>query len=385
MSESYTRDNYSPSVLPGGLHKDVQAIVTGAVGVGWTVHVKHISATLQAPHPHEDQTIRFSASAPPKNLNSIKRKIAHYADPALLPTVAEPVKEPVAVTAEPKESIMAEETRQSRLQRITEARAKRKAEAEAERQRADTERKQKVTAIIKAEAEAAETESGPDAKFEFSEPTPSQWRTTRKAVVTEPKPDRYVVSEEPMIALAGGQRTTGEDEVVDREWGYESETTNERLWSDGSVDYTCRQPGCDFSTPHRTGSRGHWRMHVERGEATPIGSRTRTTGTFVVERQGDLWVRAGSPRKRRPPVAKKQERPTLTDEQIVSQIRTLVGGDDLAARLIDYEDKVIPDLKSQLANAEARASAAEAAAARITSEWEALSDLIATKMKGESA
>ena len=90
MSTSYTHENYTPSVLPNGLHQDFRDAVLVAVGLGWKVHVAGMRVTIQAPKPNEKQTIKFSASAAPKNMNSVKRKISKYANPLLMPDVDNP-------------------------------------------------------------------------------------------------------------------------------------------------------------------------------------------------------------------------------------------------------------------------------------------------------
>lgn len=78
---------------------------------------------------------------------------------------------------------------------------------------------------------------------------------------------RTVVSEAPMLAHRGQGK------------GYPSVTTNERKWSDGSIDYTCRSEGCDFASLDRRGVGPHWRSHVSRGEEQPAGVPTMTVDT----------------------------------------------------------------------------------------------------------
>lgn len=67
--------------------------------------------------------------------------------------------------------------------------------------------------------------------------------------------DRKLLSVAPMVA----RRAQGR--------GYPSETTNERRWSDGTVDYSCRFLGCDYTALSRKSVGSHWRTHVLAGEA----------------------------------------------------------------------------------------------------------------------
>jgi hypothetical protein len=62
-----------------------------------------------------------------------------------------------------------------------------------------------------------------------------------------------LISETPMIAHSGQGK------------GYPSETTIERRWSDGTLDYQCAK--CDFTSTLRHGVRSHWQVHVREDEA----------------------------------------------------------------------------------------------------------------------
>jgi hypothetical protein len=65
-----------------------------------------------------------------------------------------------------------------------------------------------------------------------------------------------LLSEEPMIAHSGQGK------------GYPSETTVERKWSDGSIDYQCAK--CDFTSTLRHGVRSHWQVHIREDEANRV-------------------------------------------------------------------------------------------------------------------
>lgn len=69
------------------------------------------------------------------------------------------------------------------------------------------------------------------------EPEPEQPQKT---------PPRTLVSRAPMIAKEGGGR------------GYESETTNELRWSDGTMTYRCRYKGCTYESGERLGPSRHY-------------------------------------------------------------------------------------------------------------------------------
>jgi hypothetical protein len=64
-------------------------------------------------------------------------------------------------------------------------------------------------------------------------------------------------TEEPMIVWASPRS------------GYPSSTTLQRTYDDGTVEFACAFPECEFTTPSRLGVRGHWNGHVRRGEAEP--------------------------------------------------------------------------------------------------------------------
>ena len=71
-------------------------------------------------------------------------------------------------------------------------------------------------------------------------------------------PDRHIVSSEPMLCAKHNGKA------------YYSETTKERVWSDGSKDYVCSHAGCTRSSDSRHSIRAHYRDHVKRGEAEPL-------------------------------------------------------------------------------------------------------------------
>jgi hypothetical protein len=221
MSETYTRDNFSPDVVPSRLRADAKALIAEAVDVGWAAHVQSgHGVSLEAPPPNDSasdnpQFIKFSTTerAGAKNMASIRRKVLRFADPEL---------------SLDKRDADAEKAR--RVREREERKAFAKAERKAQRERA----KQKESTPVIAEA-------------------------LRDAVESK---GRYIVSEKPIVVASGGASLKG----------YTSESTIERSWSDGSVDYACAVEGCDFTSESRLGpSRGHRRWHVGRGDVAARG------------------------------------------------------------------------------------------------------------------
>jgi hypothetical protein len=65
---------------------------------------------------------------------------------------------------------------------------------------------------------------------------------------------RRIIKQGPMLAKASEGK------------GYHSEVSIERHWSDGSTDYACSYPKCDYTTENRLSVRGHWQVHIKAGE-----------------------------------------------------------------------------------------------------------------------
>lgn len=93
---------------------------------------------------------------------------------------------------------------------------------------------------------------------------------TKPEPVAEPEPEPApepamptptVVKEHPARAIKGTNSGGGAQT-------YESQTTLERTWSDGTVDYPCRWKGCDYVGPSLRSTSNHYRTH-ERGVEIP--------------------------------------------------------------------------------------------------------------------
>jgi len=323
MTKRYTRDNYRSNVLPKGLHKDcVDAITVAVMGFDWTVEVKHIRAVLRAPEPHTDQSIPFSASAPPTNMNSIKRKVETYGK------------------AVPKVSKESADGFKAEQQRRREDRLRKEAEVHSEAELA-----------VKRAAENYEKSKG---------------------IV---RPDqRTLLSALPLVVTDSGRT-------------YDSDSTIERKWSNGDVDYACAVPGCKFTSESKYGpGRGHRKIHVAKGEV--VKGRSRATHKPEVKPDAVKWEEPKPAKK----TAKKDgltdaEVKVLADdknppkaglakdaEAMVAAIRSVLDDGES-----DRQAKEIAALKEKIAALEVRATEAETERDRLTSERSALRDLLDDK------
>lgn len=215
MATVYTSATFSKDVVPNGLPREAVDLCHGAVAVGWKAQVKRMQVTLIAPDGHH--TITLSASNRNIPYQRHKATIAKYASPLLIGgNSSDEAVEALVATSRTAERIASDK------------RAVREAADHREIEQAKKVSDPETPATLIAEDE----EGHPDA----------------------PSFGRHVVSESPMMA----HRSQG--------IGYLSPTTNERRWSDGTVDYTCRSEGCDFDSKERLSVGRHWRKHVRAGE-----------------------------------------------------------------------------------------------------------------------
>jgi len=188
----------------------------------------------------------------------------------------------------------------------------------------------------------------------------AKWASAAMPALLASDSEVTIVSEKPWMARMGTSRRHATTDL------YESETTIEVTWSDGTTSYRCSLAGCDFEAdkPHSVAS--HYRGHVRSGEAEPVTKRRvavaadvpiapesigsaypgksvayepsdrlidalsewlNSRGIDTVEQAAKnalLWLHErpdlGDPEDR--------EREPLTDTQIVERIRRLVGGRD---------------------------------------------------------
>lgn len=442
MSTRYTRDDYTPDVLPKGLHKDVVDAITIAVAVGWTVEVKHIRAILRAPAPNEHQSIPFSASAPPGNMQSIARKIDKYANPLLRfdsdpkrvkgaahritaeHERAEDARANKKAEAEAKKAAKEKEKAERLEQRRAEAAAKREAALRAEAERKTEMELAAERALAEKEAKAKNAASGFKAeqerrRAERGDTNPrglDEAASEGKAKVEQAEnSDRFITHEGPMIA----RRAQGK--------GYLSETTIERQWSDGTADFKCAYPECTdgpdggpFISAHRLGIRGHWLKHVNAGEVQKMGAipeakveippyepayerkqytprvdRVRALKRVLLDaiEKGLDWsdpdaaaetlaaeALAWSHEQSSSGSGLAAEREPLSAEQMLERIRTMLdNGEYLRQR------DEIADLRTQMAEMGNRLDEVESERDRLKDERAALRDLLADEGKKEAA
>lgn len=242
MSATYTIADYDSSVLPGGLHKDVGLMVHGALAVGWKLRVKGMIIRLIS--PNGQKTITVSASNKNIPYARYKKMISEHANPLLVPATDE--------RAMDYADTMIQHERQVAKKR--------------EEERVGT---QIETAMMEAVEKVEEVSSR---------------KPTRPPLKERTQATRYVESETQMMAHRGQRR------------GYLSPTTNERKWSDGTVDFTCRSEGCDFSSESRGGISRHWRSHVSRGEEQ---AGLTSEQTYVTPPHEPIYNMSYTPRRER--------------------------------------------------------------------------------------
>ena len=261
MATTYDASTFDMSVLPGGLHRDAQALVHGALALGWKIMVKQIMVRLIS--PDGEHIITISASNKNIPYERYKREIHKYANPLLIPKNDKQV-HAVATDAVKAENAVIAKRKEREAQKRAESeqrKAARKAKVSGQKP-AMAEAMERAMREVPAEAIAYDEEGHPDA----------------------PGFGRYVVSEVPMMAHRGQGK------------GYPSPTTNERTWSDGTVDYTCRSEGCDFSVEKRMGVGSHWRSHVARGEEQPA---PKPKETYVTPPHEPAYTHGYTPRRER--------------------------------------------------------------------------------------
>lgn len=327
MPIKMNRDNYDPRDLPSGLSKQTRETIDLAIECGWEVLVANRGhVTLYAPAPNDHVTFGISVKKADRGPVNIVRNRIRR---------------------------LGDDTYQSLIAH---------GRPVTEDQRRPIEKKAAPEPKKKAVKKAA-----PKPKPTVEQPEP-EVRT----------PVRTVVSVQPLIAYDSETK------------GYLSETTNVRSWSDGTQDFTCRAPGCEFSTEHRRGIRGHWAMHVRNGEVEAVGRKPRGLMIDIPPHEPAWKVNTG-PRLARikalaefirsldlPKIEPEDlahlmlswvaeqsnsgtglagEREPLTPEQILERIRALVdGGEYLRQR-----DEMAA-LREQVAALEERATQAESEA-----------------------
>jgi hypothetical protein len=230
-----------------------------------------------------------------------------------------------------------------------------------------------------------------------------------------------VVSRRPWLARQG---TSRKDATADL---YESHAVIEVTWDDGSLSYECAKDGCDYTSANPRSVSSHFRAHVRAGETEPVGSLPRPSvakdvpidpasigngyggkskeyepterlvralahfleaaGTSDVTALAFAALKWAHERPDLEDIEGRGSREPLTDGQILSRIRLLVGGRDPeteealrnALATVDrlqvaYAEEVgkVAVLEQRLADSEATAQTWEDVAMRETQRADSL-------------
>ena len=237
--DTYTHENYSPSVLPAKYSKDIKELVANAVDLGWTLHVANDAGIYIMSHDGLKKR-HFNPSKKSGPITRMKREVIKHADPARVAAINERLDQ----------------------REVEQFEAKKKAA------RAVRPTPPKVTP--RDVQQLAEKFNGPE--HPVVEPT-------------APEPERWIVSERPHLSHRSAARGTKPGKV------YESHAILQREWSDGTVDYRCRV--CEFSSAKPLSIRGHWALHVRAGEAPKFDPAK------VVELDDPSYVAPVGPRRTR--------------------------------------------------------------------------------------
>lgn len=217
------------------------------------------------------------------------------------------------------------------------------------------------------------------------------------AVPTLEAPTATVVSEHPWMARRGSSAHEGRH--------YESAAVIERKWSDGSTDYRCSWPGCDFSAPapisvsrHYGRSKDHMPRDpgdVVRGPAYEWTPRSQSKADRLAREIAKAWslvpmdVAADKDafiQKMAEQIIREREQrhevhdgdtetgggEPLTPEQVIERIRRLVDSGAYMARVEEAEQlrSELRDVQAQLQRSEANALAVVEAATKGAEELE---------------
>lgn len=206
---TYNIDNYDDSVLPGTFSKDLRELIDIAVSLGWKVITSSRQVVTLRSYDDVKSTRIGVSNSKNLDLNRMRRGIMKHADPQYLDAAREALKHGTAKTPLGKVPLSAVVPKE-----VVEGLEHMKEELE--------------------EAQKDEPEA-PSVKPD-----------------DHVRADAHIISEKPMIAKS----SDGE--------GYESPTTIERRWSDGSRDYKCVD--CDFTSPDRLAPSRHYSGAHARGQ-----------------------------------------------------------------------------------------------------------------------
>jgi hypothetical protein len=333
-------DEFERGALPSWMSKDLKEIVEVASALGWKVHTASDTVRIQSVVRDDKRWVFTAGRRSTYPLNRIRREVAKYADPKIAALV-----------------IAGDELKDPTLRRLVEAALPTLEEAtvdhteeEEEARKDEEERRERI---------AAEQERALIQKYD-----PIEQRGLH--------PPAHIVSEKPMLAKGKSERQ-----------GYQSETTIERVWSDGSKDYACTK--CDYTSPNRLSPSKHYANTHSEGLAPkppqfeadvpdavryrPRRSRiealaeilshlmhTDTRDPVALAEAALMWVHEQSGKGSEHAA----EREDLTPEETLNRIRMLLddgGFAEIQRQVASLEQQVL-DLEQRLiAEAEARNAA----------------------------
>jgi len=348
----YDSETFDKSLIPNHFKTEVREVMEVAVLLGWKLHVTgNQSVTIIS--PQEEKKYHFSSRRNSGPLTRIRKDVVKFADPDKL-VAAEILK----------------------------------------RSGPDSAIAQSAADIL---GNMEDGKSVIDAR-----PTKAEVPTPRRSESEQPK-EATVVSEKPMLAKSSHGK------------GYESKTTFERKWSDGSVDYRCMFRGCEQTSHERRSiSRHYANVHSKGVAPRPADFKTDVPGATpyaprkariealaaVIEgmlaEDGDLtpedlaraslmWVHEQSKRG----TEHAEEREPMSAEDTLTRIRSLLDDgsrlaerqkmEALEQRLHDAEVLAAEQAEqaaASLAAAEQRAVVAEQRAEATRASLKALGDLL---------
>lgn len=223
MSPMYDETDFDVKKLPGTVKKDFKQVIETAVMLGWKVHITgNQSFTLVPPEgaPPNAKKFHFGVSSRHPNLNAMRKAVVRFADKEKVQTADAMLDAPtreVAIALGAMLPALGDEGTVVDDRDNGDDETPTKADQEREKRRARA-------AEVEEATKKAAAKKAPAKKPDVSRETPTN-------------EERFVVSQRPMLAKQGKGRG-GEQHA------YHSQTTIERHWSDGSIDYLCAAPDC---------------------------------------------------------------------------------------------------------------------------------------------
>ena len=361
-NKTLTSENFDKRELPKGFKPEIQNLVAMAVTLGWRLIITS-NAGLTLVSPNELKRIHLSSKKRSGPVKRLVRDIVKFGDPLRVNLVTDLSSLPIS----------------------------------------DEEYGTLVTQVL------SDLGSDMDVSWQTPEDEPEEAPVTRRrakaaeraAAIEQaaekkvaPKPERTLVSEKPMLARAHEGRA------------YESKIAIERTWSDGSIDYKCTL--CDY-TGERLSVRGHWQVHVRRGETEaqkrgpefqadvpnaaiyrPRQSRVEALANYLAELWADnetpdfaalakdalTWVHEQSAKG----TDLAAEREELTSDDILNRIRTLLDQGQYQKQQTEIER-----LAQEVMNMRLALDAANARSDLLQSKLQAFRELVVEEFADEEA